>query len=148
MLPPAALFMGAFMIAMASVPGLPAGRQLTALFVLIGLIGMAGGMIMVPCESFIQVRPPLARKGAVIAAANFAAFSGVLLSGPAANFLNAHCLPTVGFAALGVISCLVGLGLVAALVWWLKDAPPVPAGPVLLTGPGRPPDVPHEEPEP
>jgi MFS family permease len=137
-LPPSALFMGAFMLAMAWIPSLPEARQLTALFVTVGLIGAAGGMIMVPCESFIQVRPPAARKGAVIAAANFAAFSGVLLSGPAANLLNAHWKPTSGFACLGGISCLVGLGLLGALAWRQKaDASAPPSLSVLESSQGR-----------
>jgi len=141
-LPPAALFMGAFMIAMAWIQSLSEAHQLTALFVMVGLIGVAGGMIMVPCESFIQVRPPAARKGAVIAAANFTAFSGVLLSGPAANLLNAHWAPTTGFAVLGVISCFVGVGLFAALAWWLKAIPSAPASlRVLDSGEVRRPPV-------
>jgi MFS family permease len=126
-LAPSALVMGGLMLAMAWIPRLPATEQWWALFVTVGLIGVGGGMVMVPCESFIQVRPPMARKGAVISAANFAAFTGVLLSGPAANLLNAHWEPTTGFAELGGLSCFVGLGLLVAFEWRLKGDPSAPA---------------------
>jgi hypothetical protein len=111
---PGALVMSALMAAMHWVPDLSLAAQPTALFVLIGLIGIGGGIIMVPCESFIQMRPPLAKKGAVIAAANFAAFSGILLSGPVANVLNAHLLPTDSFAVIGLLAWAVGVGVLIA----------------------------------
>ena len=82
--------------------------QPAALFVLVGLIGIGGGIIMVPCESFIQMWPAPEKKGAVIAAANFAAFSGILVSGPIANVLNAHLAATDSFAMIGLLAWGVG----------------------------------------
>lgn len=126
---PGALAMAALMAAMPWVPNLNLARQPAALFVLIGLIGIGGGIIMVPCESFIQMRPALEKKGAVIAAANFAAFSGILLSGPVANTLNAHLLPTDSFAVIGLLAWGVGVGVMVALRRGLKPDPGSPATP-------------------
>jgi MFS family permease len=120
---PGALIMAALMAAMPWVPHLSLAMQPTALFVLVGLIGIGGGIIMVPCESFIQMRPALEKKGAVIAAANFAAFSGILLSGPVANALNAHLLPTDSFAVIGLLAWGVGVSVMVALRRGLKPAP-------------------------
>jgi MFS family permease len=126
---PGAMAMAALMALMPWVPKLNLATQPTALFVLIGLIGIGGGIIMVPCESFIQMRPALEKKGAVIAAANFAAFSGILLSGPVANALNAHLLPTDSFAVIGLLAWGVGVGILVALRRGLKPDPGSPATP-------------------
>jgi MFS family permease len=122
-LAPGALVMGTLMIVMHWVPRLSPATQPAALAALIGLIGIGGGIIMVPCESFIQVRPAPEKKGAVIAAANFAAFSGILLSGPAANLLNAHLDPTDSFGLIGLLSWSVGVSVMVALKRGLKPVP-------------------------
>ena len=109
------------------VPTLSLARQPAALYVLVGLIGIGGGIIMVPCESFIQMRPALEKKGAVISAANFAAFSGILLSGPVANLLNAHLLPTDSFGVIGLLAWGVGVGVLVALRRGLKPVPVSPS---------------------
>jgi hypothetical protein len=59
----------------------------------------------------------------VIAAANFAAFSGILVSGPVANLLNAHLDPTDSFAVLGLLAWGVGVGVLVALRRGLKADP-------------------------
>jgi hypothetical protein len=79
------------------------------------LAGIAVGLLMIPCESFIQIRPNPQRKGAVIAAANFAIFSGILLSGPAADLLNAHLDPSVSLTIVGVICLVVSIVSLGAL---------------------------------
>jgi MFS family permease len=127
---PGALGMAALMALMPWVPSLSLAMQPAALFVLIGLIGIGGGIIMVPCESFIQMRPPPEKKGAVIAAANFAAFSGILLSGPVANLLNAHLDPTDSFAVIGLLAWAVGVGVLVALRRGLKADPASHSTPV------------------
>ena len=112
-LPPAALSMSVLMAAMGAVPALPASARLVSMFVLLGLIGVGGGVFLIPCEAFIQVRPAAEKKGAVIAAANFAVFSGVLLSGPVSNFLTSSMLPTTCFALIGGVTLLVSALLYA-----------------------------------
>lgn len=106
------IIMGFFMLGMAFVPGLPAPWQVPLLFVILGAIGIFGGMVLIPVESFVQVRPAPDRKGAVLAAANFVIFAGILLSGPLSNFLNANWLPTTCFSwtgGLAVIFCTLFL---------------------------------------
>jgi MFS family permease len=109
-LAPAAAVMGALMAAVAGCGLLPGGGfQKGCLFSCILGIGLAGGALLIPTEGFIQVRPPPERKGAVIAAANMAAFSGILLSGPAANALNASIQPTLSFGLLGLAAILIAV---------------------------------------
>ena len=73
-------------------------------------MGIAGGAFMIPLEAFIQVRPEASRKGAVIAAANFAAFAGILLSGPTINLFNLlHITPSNAFATMGAMAVIVSI---------------------------------------
>ena len=74
-------------------------------------MGVAGGLFMIPCESFIQVRPSAERKGAVIAASNFAIFTGILATGFIANALNKFILPTNSFLLLSPLAAAVGVCL-------------------------------------
>jgi acyl-[acyl-carrier-protein]-phospholipid O-acyltransferase/long-chain-fatty-acid--[acyl-carrier-protein] ligase len=80
-------------------------------FGLIALVGVFGGLFLIPVESFIQTRPAPACRGAVLAAANFAVFGGILLSGPLSNVLNALWLPTASFAGVGVFSLALSLAI-------------------------------------
>jgi hypothetical protein len=66
-------------------------------------------------ESFIQTRPDPGCRGAVLAAANFAVFAGILLSGPLSNVLNALWLPTTSFAVVGLFSVALSLAIQAGL---------------------------------
>jgi MFS family permease len=99
------------MMGMVTVPRWPEAVQLPLLFTGVFLLGMLGGGILVPMESFLQVRPPRERKGAVWAAANFVVFGGILLSGLVANYLNAHWTPTLSFGLIGSASLAVSVVL-------------------------------------
>ena len=112
---PAALLMGVFMGLMALLPMLPAGLRLPGVFALLGATGLAGGALLIPCESFIQVRAKPHRKGAVLAAANFIIFTGLVLSGPVANELNERLRPTSVFVVLAAMSVVLGGVLMLAL---------------------------------
>ncbi|MFH0962912.1 MAG: MFS transporter [Planctomycetota bacterium] len=116
-LPPAALAMGAVMVSMLLLPLLPERIALVASFFLLPAMGFAGGLFMIPCEAFVQVRPPPGRKGTVIAASNFAVFLGILISGPIFNLLcvTLKLRPTTGFALLGGLAFVVGLLLLILL---------------------------------
>jgi MFS family permease len=115
-LAPAAAGMGLAMLATAALPMLPPGARLPAAFGLMGLVGVFGGLFLIPVESFIQTRPDPARRGAVLAAANFVEFAGILLSGPFSNFLNGHWAPSSSFGFVGVLS----LGLAGLMAWMLR----------------------------
>ena len=103
------------MMLMAAVPVLPGAGPVLAAFALLGLIGIVGGMVLVPSASFVQVRPAPERKGTVLASVNFVTFCGIALSGQVANVLNANMQPTRGFGTAGVVAFLVGLWLCWAL---------------------------------
>ncbi len=91
----------------AFLPHLSLTSRLPTSFVLMGLAGIAGGLIIVGCESFIQARPPAAQRGATIASADFAAFVGIFFSGPVSAALI-HFLPdNLALAAVGAM-CLAG----------------------------------------
>ena len=108
---PSALVMSLALGAVMLVPGMPVHLQMPALLVLLGVSGIAGGTFMIPCEAFIQVRPAPERRGTIIASANFAIFAGILASGPIANWLNAHIVPTTSFALLAVVALLAAATL-------------------------------------
>ncbi|MEI7437876.1 MAG: MFS transporter, partial [bacterium] len=113
-LAPATVAMGWAMVGVTAVPLLAAPAQVPALFVLMFVAGLAGGVILIPVESFLQVHPPAARKGAVLSAVNFVVFAGLLLSSFVANALNAWMRPTNSFGVLAVITLFAALGLVRA----------------------------------
>jgi predicted MFS family arabinose efflux permease len=106
---PSSVIMGAMMLGVACLPHLPAGVRVPVAFVLVGLMGLAGGIFLIPVESFIQVRPAPERKGATLAAANFVVFTGILVSGLASNAINAHLSPSAGFGVIGATTVAVGL---------------------------------------
>ncbi len=107
-LPWIAIAMGLVMCLVGFVAFLPQNAVTSVMFALLALIGIAGGMFMIPCEAFVQIRPEPGRKGAVIAAANFAVFSGILLSGFVGAFLTEYLLATDCFVALGAMTLMLG----------------------------------------
>ncbi len=113
-LAPAAMGLAAGMGMVATAAALPS-EPVRYYCILLGLIvaGISGGLFMIPCESFVQVRPPAERRGEVISATNFMVFIGIMASGPLANLLNKHIRPSMSFALLG------GLSLLAAVALWL-----------------------------
>lgn len=111
---PGLLVMSGLMAVTALVPSFPQGVQVAVLGALFAGIGIAGGIVLIPMESFIQLRPAGDNKGTVIAASNFVAFSGMLVSGPVANLLNRDVTPTTSFALMGGASALA-----AVLFWFL-----------------------------
>jgi acyl-[acyl-carrier-protein]-phospholipid O-acyltransferase/long-chain-fatty-acid--[acyl-carrier-protein] ligase len=101
---PLCLGMSLTMLVMPSVPYLPSALHQAALYGLTFLLGCFGGGILIPMESFLQIRPPVVRKGAVLSAVNFIVFIGILSSGLFSNYLNTHWKPTEAFGVMGVFS--------------------------------------------
>ena len=112
---PAMFLLGAFTLLVTALPMLPESMRLTWTVSALMGAGIAGGILLVPMESFFQIRPAPERKGAVIAAANFAAFVGIALAGAADLVLAKLMAPPARFAVVGVSSLLVGLWLWKAL---------------------------------
>jgi len=87
-------------------------------FVVAGLTltGVAGGVLLIPCEAFFQIRPAPEKKGAVIATANFAGFLGMTLSGLFYwIFVELGLAPLHRLGILGAMAVLVALRLHVAL---------------------------------
>ena len=74
--------------------------------------GTCGGIFLIPLTSFIQVRPDAQEKGKVIAAANFCAFSGMLIAGQVFTLFDAAFLPSTIMLFLG------GLGMGSAVLFY------------------------------
>ena len=111
---PAGMLMALSMLSMLAIPRMPAAWHVRALFGTMFVLGVWGGAALIPVESFLQVRPSPARKGAVLAAVNFAVFIGIMLSGLLANALNAWLAPTACFGVLGVFSFVISVVLLFA----------------------------------
>lgn len=114
-LAPAALGMGLAMLAVGGLHWLPRATAVPGAFVLVGLVGLCGGLFLIPVESFIQTRPDPARRGAVLSAANFVVFGGIMLSGPISNLFNALLPPTLGMALVGGLAVALSLVIHRAL---------------------------------
>jgi len=112
---PSCVALSVLVLAVPAVPYLPRDLQAPVLFVVLGLAGIAGGIFMIPCESFIQVRADPEEKGAVIAAANFAIFCGIMLSGLLIYALDKVMAPTTFFASIALVSVPVAVWLHVAL---------------------------------
>lgn len=109
---PAGLGMAILMGAIALVPLAPGSFQVPLVFSLIGLAGVAGGLFLIPCESFLQTRPAPARKGAVWASANFASFAGMAMAG--ALYIPLKFMkPTLAYGVLGILALLFTAWLAA-----------------------------------
>jgi acyl-[acyl-carrier-protein]-phospholipid O-acyltransferase/long-chain-fatty-acid--[acyl-carrier-protein] ligase len=92
-------------------PG-PAGT-----LVLLVLLGVAGGLLVVPLNALIQWRAPEDRRGAVIALSNTFVFGGVL-----AGSLCAEALSRAGLSARGILMA-AALATAAGTLWALRLVP-------------------------
>jgi len=106
---PCMMAMAVVLLVAEMLPFMPASARLASAYGLLGAVGVLGGVVMIPCEAFIQRRPPAGRKGTVIASSNFGVFFGILVSGPLANAANAVLdEPTRGMALMGAVTLVVG----------------------------------------
>lgn len=88
----------------------PDSIRFSCLIAILAVMGVAGGVYMIPLEAFIQVRPAPDRKGEIIAAANFAAFTGILLAGPLLYLFDALTLaPTTDFTIMSAVTLAVAV---------------------------------------
>jgi MFS family permease len=71
--------------------------------------GLFGGIFLIPLTAFIQIRPPADKKGKVIAAANFCAFSTMLVAGQIFTLFDAHFLPSHNMLILGITGTVCSL---------------------------------------
>ena len=84
---------------------------------LMGLLGLASGLVVIPLNALIQWRAPDDRRGAVIALANIFVFAGIL-----AGSLSAGGLSRLGLSARGILGAAAA-ATVAGTVWALRLLP-------------------------
>ena len=110
---PSSLVLAGMLACAAGAAYLPEGMRYGVILAALGGAGVAGGLFMIPCEAFIQVRPGADCRGKVIAASNFAVFVGIAVSGGLAIALNRLVTP---FTSLAIIAAIA---FIAAGVLWL-----------------------------
>jgi len=114
-LAPAGALLTAAALAVASLPLLGVAEPTHVLYLALFVAGAAGGLLLVPLESFIQSRPAAERKGQTIAAANFTAFIGILLAGLGSVALERLPLATSSFALIAAVTFALTLWLMSVL---------------------------------
>jgi len=84
---------------------------------LVGLIGVFGGIYLVPLDSYIQLASPKTIRGQVIATTNFLGFFGVLLSAGMLYFLSeiVGLGAAQGFFVVGMITLAYVTGITIAI---------------------------------
>lgn len=83
--------------------------SLTMSVILLILLGLAGGIFVIPFDTFIQINSPVEKRGQVIASANFLSFTGVLVASIALYVFNdlLYLPPSWSFALIGLITACV-----------------------------------------
>lgn len=109
-LAPGFTFMGVLMLLVFCTPMMGCS-PLWILGVLMFLLGAAAGVMMVPLETFVQVRPAPTEKGTVLAAGNFATYFGILLAGLISIPMEEFLRGTTCFCIMGAAMVIVSAGL-------------------------------------
>ncbi len=131
---PAAAALALFLIAIGAAPLLPSGARLTYCIVILAGAGIAGGIMMVPLESFFQTRPAAEHRGRVIAAAWFLGYVGILLGSLLYTPLS-YFQPTSIFMVAGCGTIPIALWLAVVFV---RNRPGIPSWPArILCGVAR-----------
>ncbi len=81
--------------------------QWVLLLLSLSCAGVCGGIFLIPFTAFIQVRPAESEKGKIIAAANFCAFSGMLIAGQVFTLFDAAFVPSSNMVFLGALGIVV-----------------------------------------
>lgn len=91
--------------------------SLTATVILLILLGTAGGVFVIPFDTFIQISSPMEKRGQVIATTNFLSFAGVLVASIALYLFNdlMGLSPSWSFAVIGIITAIMTLLLILRL---------------------------------
>ncbi len=107
-LPVPGLMMGVFLAPLPFLVNLPDTWLFKTVFVLLIVVGAAGGAFLIPLASFVQTRPSRHAVGKTIAAANFLDAGGILIAGGIYWLLESSVNPTTGLALVGLfVFCLI-----------------------------------------
>ncbi len=105
------------------------GPGLIGTNILMVVLGISGGLVVIPLNAILQWRTPAESRGAVIAVANVIIFAGILLGSLAGYYLAVRGLDARGI--LVVSAAIIVLGTVWAV--WLLPQALARLGLVLLT---------------
>lgn len=126
---PAAGGLALFLIAIGAAPLLPANARLAYCVFMLAGAGISGGIMMVPLESFFQVRPAAEHRGRVIAAAWFVGYVGILCGSLLYTPLSRTFLPTAIFM-------LGGFATIPLAIWmstvFVRNRPGIPSWPARV----------------
>lgn len=111
----AGVIIALFLLSMGFCPG-----NLIKAIVCLFVIGVFGGLFIVPFDTFIQVASPDRQRGQMIAAGNFLSFFGVLIASALVYVFPKffHLTPAGGFAVTGIITlcfCILQMFLLSEL---------------------------------
>jgi acyl-[acyl-carrier-protein]-phospholipid O-acyltransferase/long-chain-fatty-acid--[acyl-carrier-protein] ligase len=92
-------------------------HHLITVVILLILLGLFGGLFIVPFDAFIQLFSPNEKRGQIIAANNFLSFCGVLLASGALYLYSAilGLSPSIAFAVTGCLTLLLSLLMMSRL---------------------------------
>ena len=112
-LAPSAAGFACVLIALGALPLLPMEAQFPTALVLLALSGVLGGIFMIPCGAFIQVRAPIEKRGTIIASVSSVTFAAILL----ASAMEVALVAVLKFAT----SAMLVTGILAmAMAIWLR----------------------------
>jgi acyl-[acyl-carrier-protein]-phospholipid O-acyltransferase/long-chain-fatty-acid--[acyl-carrier-protein] ligase len=107
--------LGALCLTLACVALWALPARLSAAVPAIFLLGVGSGLFIVPLDSFIQYRSPVARRGEILACANFLSFLGVALSAGTFYVMTQILHFDAGQCFLASALMTAGLALIAIL---------------------------------
>lgn len=112
-LAPASFGMGICLFATGVIAESVMGQQFLLLLLALVGAGICGGIFLIPLTSFIQIRPAADKKGKVIGADNFCAFSSMLVAGQLFTVLDSSFVPSSNMLILGIF------GIVASVLFFV-----------------------------
>ena len=96
---------------------IPCCASLVSVICILFLLGIVGGLFVVPFDSFVQINSPDEKRGQIIGANNFLSFCGVFVAS-VTLFIFSEILglsPAVGFGVIGIITLLLSLLMISRL---------------------------------
>lgn len=116
-LAPALFIMGLSLLALGFLDLIPSSIRYYSALSFLAIEGVAGGLYLIPIESFVQIRPKASKKGKVIAAHNFADFIGVIGSGFAFSFLYKLGVKPTGQFVITACLCFFVMFILILKLW-------------------------------
>ena len=107
----AMILVGITAVGMKGLECMPAQHRWALGYALQILTGVFIGLVLIPCESFLQIRPPADRKGDMLAASNFLIFAGITGGSLLMGVMLERFGAVNSIATLGVLSWPIGIWL-------------------------------------